>query len=90
MEVAAKLQEGAEPCGVDAVQLKKWLLRYGRESQILREELALCVKWLYNKSPAWAAYCGMMGCCLVAIDKVPGVRPLGIGIGLLLKSMGTH
>ena len=32
MEVAAKLQGRAGPCRVDAVQLKKWLLPYGRES----------------------------------------------------------
>ena len=27
----------------------------------------------------WAAYCALMACCLVALDKRPGVRPVGIG-----------
>ena len=32
-----------------------------------------------NSSPPWSAYCTLMACCLVALDKRPGVRPLGIG-----------
>ena len=29
--------------------------------------------------PPWAAYCALMACCLVALDKIPGVRPVRIG-----------
>ena len=29
--------------------------------------------------PPWAAYCALMACRLVALDKSPGVRPVGIG-----------
>ena len=32
-----------------------------------------------NSSHPWAAYCALMACCLVALDKRPGVRPVGIG-----------
>ena len=32
-----------------------------------------------NSSSPWAAYCALMACCLVALDKRPGVGPVGIG-----------
>ena len=32
-----------------------------------------------NSSPQWSAYCALMTCRLVALDKRPGVRPMGIG-----------
>ena len=32
-----------------------------------------------NSSPPWAAYCALIFFCLVALDKSPGVRPVGIG-----------
>ena len=32
-----------------------------------------------NSSLPWAAYRALMACCLVALDKRPGVRPVGIG-----------
>ena len=32
-----------------------------------------------NSSPPWADYHAMMAYCLVALDKRPGVRPVGIG-----------
>ena len=32
-----------------------------------------------NSPPPWAAYCALMACPLVALDKRPGVRPVGIG-----------
>ena len=37
------------------------------------------VEWLGNDSPPWAAYRALMACRLVALDKQPGVRLLGIG-----------
>ena len=54
------------------------LLKFGKNSQILREEMAAWVEWLGNDSPPWAAYRALMTCRLVALDKQPGVRPLGI------------
>ena len=36
-----------------------------------------------NSSPPWSAYCALMVCGLVALDKRPGVRPVGIGETLL-------
>ncbi|KAL7477346.1 hypothetical protein ACHAW6_004532 [Cyclotella cf. meneghiniana] len=35
--------------------------------------------WLGNTSPPWAAYRAMRQGWLVALDKQPGVRPIGIG-----------
>ena len=32
-----------------------------------------------NSSSPWADYHALMACCLVALDKRPGVRPVGIG-----------
>ena len=32
-----------------------------------------------NSSPPWSAYLALIKCCLVALDKRPGVRPVGIG-----------
>ena len=34
--------------------------------------------WMDNSSPPWAAYPALMACRLVALDKSPGVRPVGI------------
>ena len=50
-----------------------------------------------NSSPPWAAYCALMACLLVAFDKLPGVRPVGIGevlyqdlTKLLMKAAGDQ
>ena len=32
-----------------------------------------------NSSPPWDDYCALMACRLVALDKRPGVCPVGIG-----------
>ena len=32
-----------------------------------------------NSSPPWDDYCALMACRLVALDKRPRVRPVGIG-----------
>ena len=78
-EVAAKIRGGAGPGSVDAIAMSNWLLRHGKFSQVLREELAAWTEWLCNCTPPFAAYRALMACRLVALDKQPGVRPLGIG-----------
>ena len=78
-EVATKMRGGAGPSSVDGLAMSHWLLRYGKHSQILREELAAWVEWMSNTAPPWAAYRALQTCCLVALDKGTDVRPVGIG-----------
>ena len=78
-KVASKLSGAAGPGGTDAIDLRNWLLRHGAESEFLRNSLASIAEWLANESPPWAAYRALMACRLVALDKSPGVRPVGIG-----------
>ena len=78
-EVAAKLSGAAGPGGPDSVALKAWCLGFGQTSGELRSELAAFATWLANSNPPWAAYRALMACRLVALDKQPGTRPLGIG-----------
>lgn len=77
--VAPHLSGAAGPSGIDAIDLRNWLLRFGRESQLLRETLAKLGRWLANDDPPWAAYRALMACRLIALDKRPGVCPIGIG-----------
>jgi hypothetical protein len=77
--LALRMSGSAGPSSFDAVMLRNCLLRYGRASIELREEMATWVDWLSNSSPPWAAYRALMSKRLVALDKEPGVRPLAIG-----------
>ena len=45
----------------------------------LRVVVARLDDWMTKSSPPWAAYHALMACCLMAIDKRPGVRPVEIG-----------
>jgi hypothetical protein len=66
--LALRMSGGAGPSSFDAVMLRNCLLRYGRASGELREELATWVEWLSNESPPWAAYRALMSRRLVALD----------------------
>ena len=95
--ISSRLSGAAGPGGTDAVDLANWLLRFGRESEALREEMAAWTNWLANTSPPWAAYRAMMVNRLVALDKQPGTRPVGIGevyrrlwAKCLLKAIGSQ
>ncbi|KAI2494156.1 hypothetical protein MHU86_20388 [Fragilaria crotonensis] len=95
--IASRLSGAAGPGGTDAVDLANWLLRFGRESEAMREEMAAWTNWLANTSPPWAAYRAVMANRLVALDKQPGTRPVGIGevyrrlwAKCLLKAIGSQ
>ncbi|KAI2510249.1 hypothetical protein MHU86_4127 [Fragilaria crotonensis] len=95
--ISPRLAGAAGPGGTDAVDLANWLLRFGRESEALREEMAAWTNWLANTSPPWAAYRAVMANRLVALDKQPGTRPVGIGevyrrlwAKCLLKAIGSQ
>jgi hypothetical protein len=77
--VARKLMGAAGCSSVDAALLKSALLRYGKASTELREEMLEWTLWLGNTSPPWAAYRAMRQGWLIALDKQPGVWPIGIG-----------
>jgi hypothetical protein len=77
--VSRKMSGSAGPSGADAATLKHWLLRFGNVSTALRTVLAKLAEWMANDSPSAAAIRALLMCRLVALDKQPGVRPLGIG-----------
>jgi hypothetical protein len=79
-KVAARLSSATCPSRVDAVNMQNWLLRCGKESGALRDELADRATSLANDHPRpWAAYRALMASRLVALDKQPVVRPVDMG-----------
>ena len=61
------------------MELRNWLLRFGCASEEFRVVVVSLAYWMANYSTPWAAYCALMACRLVALDKRPGVCPVGIG-----------
>ena len=59
--------------------MRNWLLCFGCASEELRVVVANMDNWMDNSSPPWAVYRALMAYRIVALDKRPGVRPLGIG-----------
>lgn len=96
-QVATHLSGAAGPDGVDGIDLRNWLLRFGNESEIMRAEMSLWCMWLANSHPPWAAYRAMMAGRLVPFGKEPGVQPIGIGSIIrrtlakcLIKAVGSQ
>ena len=81
--VASKLSGAAGPLGVEAMEMRNWLLRFGCASEESRVVVASLADWMANSSPPWSDYRALMACFLVALDKRPGVCPVGIGETLL-------
>ena len=77
--VAKKLRGSAGLGGLDANNLTQLLLRYKDTSEGLRNEVAELTMWLANGFPPWSSYRALMSGRLIALDKNPGVRPIGIG-----------
>ena len=77
--VGGRLLGGAGPGGTDSVSLQHWLLRFGAVSAELRQIVGDFVEWLGNGRPPWAAYRALMSGRMIALDKQPGIRPVGVG-----------
>ena len=77
--VAGRLLGGAGPGGTDSVSLQHWLLRFGAASAELRLIVGEFVEWLGNGWPLWAAYRALISGRLIALDKQPVIRPVGVG-----------
>ncbi len=76
---SSKLHGAAGPSGVDAIMLKAWLTRHGAASDALRVEMAEWASWLGCSNPEYAKIRALNHVRLLAVDKEPGVRPLGCG-----------
>ncbi len=78
-KVAARLLGAAGVGGIDGAELRHWLLCFGATSRKLQEAMAKTAAWLANGTLNWVAYRALMSCRLVALDKCPGIHPVGIG-----------
>ena len=76
--VASKLSSAAGALGAEAMELHNWLLCFECASKEFRVAVASLEDWVANSSPPWVAYRALMACRLVALDKRPVVRPMGI------------
>lgn len=77
--VARKLSGSGGLGGSDAQAVSQLLLKFGTASRKLRIVMAKVGQWLANESPPWAAYRALMAGRLLAVDKCPGIRPIGVG-----------
>ena len=81
--VAYNFTGAAGALGSESIKLRNWLLHFGCASEEIRAVVADLSDWMANSSPPWAAYCDLMVCRLVALDKLLEVRLVGIGETLL-------
>ena len=77
--IVSNLSGAAGALRAEAIELQNWLLRFRCASEELRVVVARLADWVANSSPPWAAYRALMVFRLVALDKRPGVSPVGIG-----------
>jgi hypothetical protein len=78
-QVARNLSGSSGLGGVDSQAVAHWLLAYGNASATLRHALESFTNWMANTLPPWAAYISLRAGRLLALDKMQGKRPIGIG-----------
>ena len=80
--VAHQIQGSSGPCGSTALQWHGYLLRHGVSSACLRDAVAMLAHCLANGIVDWESIRALMASRLIALDKCPGVRPIGVGEAL--------
>ena len=76
--VAHCIQRGAGPGGCDAGHWRDVLLRFGAHSSRLRDAVAVLARQLLNSIVLWDDINALVANHLIALDKCPGVCPIGI------------
>ena len=76
---ARSMHGGAGPSGTDSEHWKDAFLRFGGHGSALRDGVAAVITKIANKIILWNQIRALMSGRLVALDKCPGVRPIGIG-----------
>ena len=79
MWVPSKVSGAAGLLGAEDIELRNWIIYFWCSSEELRVLVSRLSDWVANSSPPWAAYCSLMACRLVALDKRPGICPVDIG-----------
>ena len=70
---------GAGPSGFTSSQLQDLVLKYGNHSAELREAFSALSRRLANTIVPWEDIRAMKAKRLIALNKLPGVRPIGVG-----------
>ena len=71
---ASKLSGAAGALGAEVIDLRNWLPHFRCAPEEFIFDIANLAEWMAKPPPPWAAYCALLACCLVALDKSPGVR----------------
>ena len=75
---ASKLSGAAGALGAEEIELYNWFLHFGCASEEFRVVVARLAECMSNLFRPWDAYCNLIACRLMTLDKRPGVRPVGI------------
>ena len=76
--VASHISGAVGALRAEAIEMRNWILRFGCALEELWVVVAILDDLMANSSPHWATYRALMACRLVALDKIPRVRPVGI------------
>ena len=65
--------------GAETIELINWLLHFGCAWEEFRFVVSNLADWMSKHAPPWATNFSLMECCLVSLDKCPGVYLVGMG-----------
>ena len=81
--VASRLSGDTGALGAKALDIRNWLLWFSCALEEFWAVVAQLADWHTNYSPPWDSYRALISCRIIAIDKRPGVHPVGIGETLM-------
>ncbi len=77
--IAKRIQGSAGPGGCDASHWQDILCKFGFQSRKLCDSIANLTRLLANSTVPWTQLQALFSNRLIALDKSPGIRPIGIG-----------